>query len=180
MLSEFQKRKQAKVFEVGDVDKNGVLEQADFERVSDNLARASGFATGSPEHQSLRAAYLAGWAQVQTYAKQYSDRVTPSEWLEARAALINDPALYPRFKQSTVDVFFKMFDANRDGAISCEEFSLFFKGYEIDDAQAEEAFRQMDTNGDGRITREEMFELVEQFHHSQDPSAPGNWLYGKL
>ncbi|NEO66889.1 MAG: calcium-binding protein, partial [Moorea sp. SIO4G2] len=54
----------------------------------------------------------------------------------------------------------------------------FFKAYGIDDSQIEEIFGRFDQNNDGYIDKQEILDLVTEFYYSQDPEAPGNWIFG--
>jgi Ca2+-binding EF-hand superfamily protein len=180
MLSDFQKKKQGKVFQVFDLNKNGFLERGDYERAVENLTRACGIKAGSPEYSHVHGKFIALWEQVQRYARASSDRVSLDEWLEARSALINDRSQFEALMQSTADTFFQLLDFNRDDIISYEEFTLFYKIYQMDLSEAEENFKRLDTDGDGKVSRADARKLVEEFYYAQDPAAPGNWLYGKL
>ncbi|MDJ0516140.1 MAG: EF-hand domain-containing protein [Trichodesmium sp. MO_231.B1] len=39
-----------------------------------------------------------------------------------------------------------------------------------------EIFPKLDLNGDGGITKDELVELLRQFHGSDDPNAPGTYF----
>ncbi|MFI9000530.1 hypothetical protein [Streptomyces sp. NPDC053541] len=41
-----------------------------------------------------------------------------------------------------------------------------------------EAFRHLDRDGDGTLTRAEVRTAVIEYFTSPDPNAPGNWYFG--
>src|ERR1051325_8194916 len=82
MLTDFQKRKLTALFNLYDVNKDGVVEQADFEHIVQNLAAIQGFQPGSPEYTRLSADHMAVWQNIQQVSGVAgSQRVTPEEFL---------------------------------------------------------------------------------------------------
>ena len=73
---------------------------------------------------------------------------------------------------------FDAMDADGDGTISVDEHRAFLRAYGVDDASASEHFARFDTDGDGSISRAEFEVLVVDFFQSNDPEAPGSWLWG--
>ena len=57
----------------------------------------------------------------------------------------------------TEDQMFKIFDKNGDGFISCDEMQklMLTFGEDLSDAEVNEAMKEADTDGDGRVTLEE-------------------------
>jgi Ca2+-binding EF-hand superfamily protein len=71
-----------------------------------------------------------------------------------------------------------MVDIDGNGRISPQEYALFLKAYNVDERLFDDIFRHLDLNGDGYLSRDEIFKLVREFYLSDDPQAPGNWLVG--
>jgi Ca2+-binding EF-hand superfamily protein len=181
MLSEFRKKKMTRAFETYDVNKNGVLDQDDYDRLAANLARHRGIKEGTPEYASVRATYLAAWSAVQKAANDgQRPTVTLEEWLISREALLRDPSNFVTVVQNVTDAVFKQLDANGDGQISFDEYRSLFKLYDADPAPAEEAFSVLDADHDGFLSRADVTKIVEEYWYSEDPAAAGNWIFGKL
>ena len=46
--------------------------------------------------------------------------------------------------------------------------------------QARQVFLDLDVDGDGSVTRDELMAMAHEFYRSDDPHAPGNRLFGAL
>ncbi|MFC9295666.1 hypothetical protein ACFTWH_15175 [Streptomyces sp. NPDC057011] len=44
--------------------------------------------------------------------------------------------------------------------------------------ELDEAFSELDRNGDEVLSREEISTAVLEYFTSEEPDAPGNWLFG--
>jgi Ca2+-binding EF-hand superfamily protein len=94
--------------------------------------------------------------------------------------MLSTPEMYDQITVGTVDLLFEAFDGNGDGFFSREDFRDFFTGYGIQDhAIADEAFQKLDKAGQAKISKDEALERVKEFYFSNDPAAPGNWLFGR-
>jgi Ca2+-binding EF-hand superfamily protein len=180
MLTEFKKKKLTRVFQLLDVDRNGVIERADYDLAVNNLAAATGVKRDTPEYKKIHAGYMALWEQAKQSTGVTGEQIRLEQWLAAREALLQDREQFEALMHSTLDAFFQMLDTDRDDVISYPEFTLFYKTYNMDLAEAPEVFQRLDLNRDGKCTRSELRVLVEQFYHSEDPADPGTWLYGKI
>jgi Ca2+-binding EF-hand superfamily protein len=181
MLSEFRRKKMARVFDVYDVNKNGVLDQGDYERLAANLAKQRGIAEGTPAFAEIRATYLGAWTAMQKLANGgKSPNVTLSEWHDSREALLADPSNYAAVVKNVTDAVFNQLDVNEDDQISLEEYRLLYDIYEVDPAPAEEAFKVLDANHDGFLSRADVTKILDEYYYSEDPAAAGNWIFGKL
>ena len=74
--------------------------------------------------------------------------------------------------------FFQVLDADEEGIIGPDEYRDFMASVNVDSAVADETFVRLDLNGDGRLSRDEFAELYLEFFRSDDPEAPGSWLWG--
>ena len=65
-----------------------------------------------------------------------------------------------------------------DGVIGKDEYRQYLTSSKIDPSVADETFAKLDTDGDGHLTRDEWEQLFLDFFLSDDPDAPGSWLWG--
>jgi Ca2+-binding EF-hand superfamily protein len=180
MLTDFQKKKLSRLFAVLDADHNNQLERSDYVAVVSNLSRIHGWTPGSPEYLKAEGLYLTIWDGLKALADQDGDgKVTVQEFLEFHALMLSTPEMYQEITVGTVDLLFEAFDRDRDGNLSRDDFRDFFDAYGIRDKAADEAFQKLDTSGDGQISKEEAVQRVQEYYFSDDPAAPGNWLFGR-
>lgn len=176
MLSNVQKQKLNHLFQVWDRDRNGVLEEADFDRVSRDLAAIRGHAAGSPEHAAIRARYAA-WTQAAAPFMP-GGRMTMGDHLAFHEAALGDRAAFEGMLGAMADTIFTMLDADGDGRVTQAEAAAFYRAYGVEGDAAAEIFTRLDANGDGALSRGEIHAAVVQFYESDDAAAPGNWLFG--
>ena len=92
-------------------------------------------------------------------------------------ALENDDRCEEEVQRIT-DRLLHIFDLDEDQTIGPNEFADFYGVFGLSVSLAETVFAELDTNGDGRITRDELLEMSRQFYRSDDVEAPGNFLFG--
>jgi len=78
------------------------------------------------------------------------------------------------------DALFKAVNHNKSGLITIKEFTAFYEIVGInDEARAKEAFKALDTNHDGVISRGEFIIAAIDFATLEE-SFPADYLFGKL
>lgn len=178
MLTDLQKKKITRLFNVVDSDRNGVLEKSDIERVSTNLCEGRGWKSGEQKWEALKARYAFTWQQVQPFADK--DKVSLEKFIEYHDKMLNIPGAYDATVKAMTDFIFDALDSDGDGKITLAENKAFYKAYGIDEKEADKVFPKLDLNADGHISRAELTDLVTQFFFGSDPEAPGNWLFGQF
>lgn len=188
MLSELQKRKLTRKFNLLDFDANGVLERADFERVVAELSSARGLPMGSSRHHQLVERNLNLWQALSRFCDTNKDgRVSLSEWLNFHAEAIRyEQELLETIPgyESTLDAMasfiFELLDSDGDGKVTRSDYEEFCRAYRIDEADIGPSFERLDRNGDGTLSRQEVLQLVIEFYCSNHPESPGNWFFGSI
>ena len=100
------------------------------------------------------------------------------EWLAYWQVALEDDARYEAEVEAITDHLFTVFDTDEDGEIGPDEFADFYGVYGLGANLARTIFVELDTNGDGIISREELLEIGRQFYRSDDPRSAGNMLFG--
>jgi hypothetical protein len=181
MLTDFQKRKLIALFDMYDVGKDGLLEQADYERIVQNLATLLGFQPGSPEYDRLYKDHLAIWnATYQLCGAPSSRQVTQEEYVAAFDQLLSVKDNYHAIVSTWTNSLIELSDRDGDERLSQQEYVANLRSFNVSEAAANEAFRKLDWDGDGYLNRDEVLRNVEEFFYSEDPESPGNWLVGPL
>lgn len=178
-MTELQKAKQVHYFNVLDYNGDGVLEKQDFLNVADRLADQRGYEEGSSKHKAVRQEILRIWTNARALSGQEDkSKITLEDWLEHEQKVIDSTVLVHSYVQGLARAIFDTLDADNDGVISEDEYLTFFQSFRGDEGDGPAAFQKLDENDEGYLTRQQFLKVVTQFHISDDPDAPGNWLFG--
>ena len=179
MLSDLQTKKLTRYFQVYDVDDDGRIGASDFERVLENVRILRGAAPQSAEGNGLREAYMAFWTSLSASADVDKDGgVDLDEWLAYWQLTLEDDARYEQEVEAITDHLFSVFDTDEDRVIGPDEFADFYGVFGLGANLARSVFIELDANGDGIISRDELLEIGRQFYRSDDPGSAGNMLFG--
>ncbi len=181
MLTELQTRKLPNLFAIHDLNRDGVLEQADFHEYTRRIASSRGWTPESPEYQQLLSRFLTFWKGLEAVADASRDqRVTINEWLAYWDRILTAEGKFDELVEPIAELIFSLLDHNGDGVISADEYALMYSAGGLDPRTAAVAFASLDLDHDGRLTVDEMWTLVRQYFQSNDPSEPGNSFFGPV
>lgn len=180
MLTELQKRKLTVLFHHHDMDNDGYLARDDYAEYARRVCEALGFAPGSAEYDAVHTQTLAAWDTdvLRAFDRDGDNRVSLEEHLEAYDVSINDPVLHNQLLTEYANSLLKLWDRDGDGRLSSADYMALLGCYGVPEEAAREAFEHLDSDGDGYLSTEECLQAIEEFHFSDDPDAPGNWLLG--
>ena len=181
MLTDIQRAKQSRYFELVDVDNDGYVTASDWAEVGRNLASLRGFQQNSPGSDAIVAVMGTVWTNLSHYCSDpLRGRASLEDWFrfEDERAVNCDDAWYDLYVNTVVRGVFDLLDEDSDGWIGRNELIDLMMSFWVEPRDALLAFERMDTDADGRLGREEFVERVVEFHKSNDPDAPGNWLFG--
>jgi hypothetical protein len=177
MLSPLQERKIKRLFEVLDVDQDGFLSPADRDQVALLMIKQRGWPEDGPEHRALRESFEPRVQALEPY-RDAAGRVDLAAYLRYHAAMFATPDTSRQTVQRLADLVFAVLDVDTDGLVNEKEMQKFYRAYSIDPALARRAFREIDRDSDGRVSRDEILNAVTEFYLSSDAQSPGNWLLG--
>ncbi len=182
MLTEFQTNKLERFFYILDFDRNGVIEEADFLAIAQNLCVLWRLKEDTVEYNKVISKFSEEWKKFNHFVNNDTEVANWAHLVEfADKVIINgDEELYNAYVDNFAGEIFDNFDADKDGYISLDEFIDLFCAYRIEVRFAAKAFRKIDLNHDDLISRGELISAVKEFFRSDDEKAPGNWLFGNF
>lgn len=180
MLTPLQTNKLERFFYILDFDRNGIIEKGDFEAIAENLCILWGLKEGENEYEKVLARFRSDWDKFNFYVNDNTGKASWEDWKRfgEKVILGGDKELFSTYVESFTGELFDNFDTDRDGYISLEEFIDLFVAYRIEVRYAAKSFKNLDRSMDGQISRGELIDAVKEFFSSDDPDAPGNWLFG--
>jgi Ca2+-binding EF-hand superfamily protein len=176
---------QAKInhgFDRLDVDGDGLLTEQDHVLMGRRAAEALGHAAGSAEEKRVLDAYLRIWRELhQPHLPDGGDAITRAQFLTSTGSLADDPRAARATVGKVAEAFLAVADTDADGRVGPAEFLVFQRGHfpGLTEAESAEAFKHLDTDGDGHLSTEEFIQACVDFWSSTDPNAPGNWWAGR-
>ncbi len=180
-LSDLVHAKQVHYFRLVDVDGDGLITASDWAEIGRNLASMRRLKLGTPAHDAVMSTMGLVWANLSPYSS-YPDRskVTEDDWLrfEIERVIYCDDDWYEVYVNTIVKNVFRLLDTENTGFIGRGEYMDLALSFWVKPQNAVIAFEKMDADGDGRIGYEEFIGRVLEYHRSEDPEAPGNWLFG--
>ncbi|HEY2763830.1 MAG TPA: EF-hand domain-containing protein [Pseudonocardiaceae bacterium] len=159
-----------------DVDGDGLLGSGDIDLLIENHGTAYGFPEDSPEYEELTERTMAVWHRLKQFDSDDDGLVTLDEYIAGFEEFLSDRDAFMGSMTALVDAFFSVADRNSDGEITEDELIIHYRAWNHSDEQAREAFRRLDRNGNGAISKEEWMANLEEYYFSEDPEAPGTWL----
>ncbi|MEV6199705.1 EF-hand domain-containing protein [Streptomyces sp. NPDC051771] len=165
-----------------DVNGNGVLTEDDHVVMGRRVASSLGHADDSPEVRRIVDAYLGIWREVHLpFLPAGAQGIPREQFVASTRSLSGDPAAARATLGGIAETYLRIADIDQDGRVSPDEFLAFQRGHfpGFTEEDAGEAFRHLDTDGDGTLSPAEFTDAVVEFWTSQDPEAAGNWWMGR-
>ena len=161
-----------------DVNRNGLIELADFYALAERLLQAFGEPASSERGRELVEAYDGFWDVLVEHCDADRDgRISPEEYQRAMTAAFVDGGafdlVFPEIAKSLLDIA----DTNGDGRVDASEFAVLLKARGLTEAECGLAFTHLDTDGDGAISVQEYVAAVKDYYTNPARDTPGNWLY---
>ncbi len=177
MTADAIKRKLEQLFNATDANNDGYVEWADYQRIVDRYLTAFTIDKDERKGQTLQVTYQMYWLELLRHANR-SQRLTRDEYIAANRAASVDTSRFNMVEglpHAIVDIM----DNDDDNEINKEEFAQFLQASGITAPHAMDTFTALDTDGDGRISRQEYVRSVREFFHSgTDLKAPGSLYFG--
>ncbi|XP_064599456.1 mitrocomin-like [Liolophura sinensis] len=175
-IASYKKKKFEITFKYMDVNKDGILDMEEFMYFPKKLISSGKKELG----EQLTAMYNEGWGRLCDAINLPRDTasLTKDQWLTAHQE-VNKTAWFAETAiPSSARIYFDSLDSDHDGTISLKQWREYNKNRGLtDESVIQSTFNRLDTDGDGRISREEMKHAIVQFHLGEDPSDDYSFLY---
>ncbi|OLT11920.1 signal transduction protein [Actinomadura sp. CNU-125] len=150
-------------FRLWDSNGNGTIERADFEREADDIIARLG-AQGTPEADGLKDAYLGMFDALAGAAG--TDKMSRQQFLQVAEQEIigKGDAGFAAVVKPTIQGIVTVLDKSGDGEITPAEMHGWFAAIGLSPEVADSAFRQLDTDGSGKLSVDELVNAVRDYH----------------
>lgn len=170
-------------FYVLDANKDGILEPADIDEIIERLVNVrKGLFTNS-EKNHLRYITLKSFDRLLIEAGTGKQRkISILEWVRIirKNNEVDKESYFIRwFSASAVRFLFDLFDQNKDGYIDFDEFESLYKILGLNRANIIFAFKELDINRDGVLSKSEMYDAINEFFSSSN-AAINNYAFGQF
>ncbi|WP_329448352.1 EF-hand domain-containing protein (plasmid) [Streptomyces sp. NBC_01426] len=176
-------QKLGRAFAMLDVDGDGNLREDDLLSLSNRLAAAFDMSGDATKIARLRNAFTQLWTHdLSTMDADQDGLLDRAEFMSGmKKAVANDREGILQRLSVMVDAWMDICDTDGNGLIDEDEFqTMYIKSLGASPEDLKVAFAKLDTDGDGTLGREEIRRATEEYYTSEDPKAPGNWLFGAL
>jgi len=161
------------------MDKNGMIEEDDFDRWSESLIKIGHLS--EEQANQLRVNMKSIWTTYFLPADVDNDlSVTKDELVIYMRSAMADESKRAAIN-ATLPIVFSAIDANHDNGVSPAEFHNYFVSLGVtDESFTQSVFAAMDSNNDGDLSSEEFCNFGQEFFLSNDESSPARFFFGPL
>ncbi|WP_462249562.1 EF-hand domain-containing protein [Ekhidna sp.] len=166
-----------------DVNRDGVLEPEDIDEIIDRLIRTKPDLFTDSQANYLRYIALKNFDRLLIEAtKGKKRRINIQQWINIikKNNEIDKESYFIRwFSLSVVRFLFDLFDFNRDGFIDFDEFEALYKILGLNRANTIFAFKQMDINKDGVLSKVEIYEAISNYFSASNATI-NSYVFGQF
>ncbi|XP_013380813.1 sarcoplasmic calcium-binding protein [Lingula anatina] len=175
--SEIWKRKCRTFFRANDVDGDGYLTRRDYELSAHRVTAY--MCLDENEAKKVFKNRLDIWEGVSRgIGKPDGSRVSEDEHISNFLQTVNTS--YRDSVVSFASTDFDAIDLDGDGFISPKEHEAFFYSWGIPTVHSADAFKTLDKNGDGLISKEEFIRGALDYSFTEDENNPYNNFFGPI
>jgi len=119
---------------------------------------------------------------MRAFADRDNDgRVDVGEWLAFHDQLLSSPIGFDVLYKRSADFLFGLLDRDGDGMVDLADHRAFLGAFGIEvGAWADDNFAAADTNGDGRLDKTEVEDVIRDFYRSDDAAAIASSWFGPI
>ncbi|XP_076438886.1 calexcitin-2-like [Babylonia areolata] len=197
-LSEFQKKKLLHEFHTYfDLNKDGALEWKDFDMAREKICQLSGWKLGTDKFLRTKELFTEIWRRLQDEGDANMDgKITAEEWVsmwqrfhkeslaeerkEKKGGEGDNTNRIPDWLERYVEYKFNLYDRTGDGVIDADEFEYVLSDFGVPSKDARSCFLLFSNNNAVKVDLSYFKTLSAEYYRSDDPSALGNFITGRL
>ena len=178
MPTELQRDKFDRLFEILDVNRDGYISRDDFDSVVHGVAAAPHGSSNEAHVHAIREAAVRFWTGVTEHAEvDGAGRVSRASFHHAMHGAFLQGGRFDELLRPAAEAWFAVYDVDVDGRVGRGEYEVFQRSLGRSAADIGRAFAALDHDRDGYLTLEDFTARLHEYYHSDDPHAPGNWLF---
>ncbi|MEJ2854450.1 MULTISPECIES: EF-hand domain-containing protein [unclassified Saccharothrix] len=167
MTTAVKNQRLEKRFEKWDVDGDGLIERSDLEAEAQRILKAFGESPSSPQGRAVIDSFVGTYEYLADKAGVGAagglDREKFLRVIETEVFQGGD-AGFARVVRPMIQAILNVCDTDGDNEINPSEFARWMGAVGVDAATAKSAFSQVDVNGNGSLTVDELVGAVKAYH----------------
>ncbi len=165
-----------------DTNKDGVLEPRDFDELLGRLYETRKGLFNRAEKNYLKYMTIKNFDRLLMESDGKGRKITVHEWVNIikRSNESEEKSYFIRwFSASVVRFLFDLCDHNKDGFIDFDEFETLYRILGLKRGSIIYAFKELDVNRDGRLSKSEMYEAINDYFSSSNATI-NKHVFGQL
>ena len=168
------------VFDSSDADHDGYLDQEDMRVTGARLCDLLGLGMTAPQREQINAAFTTVWQNAAAAIDGDGDgRISRDEYIRyAFAADLDRTTFIAAVVWPITDALWDALDPEQDDHLTRREYLRLWAAYGVDGTAARQAFRMLDADRDGRLSKDDFAQAIYDFFYSDDPGRAGVPILG--
>lgn len=170
MSTSVQEQRLRRRFELWDQNGDGAIDRSDWQVEANRILLTFEQPEDSTKAKALTTAYLGMWKYISEQAGVGIDGAVSLDQFKdvaAKKMLDRGEAGFDEVLRPTVSAIADLCDTDGDRQINPVEFRRWIRAIGSDEATADEAFRQIDADGDGQLSTDELVQAVHRYHSGE-------------
>ncbi|MGH3250892.1 MAG: EF-hand domain-containing protein [Trebonia sp.] len=158
-----------KRFRLWDANHDGLIDRSDFETEASQLVRAFGEHENSPRASQVHSAFGQLWDYLAEKVGPGTTSMTLDQFekVSLQEIIIPGDAGFSKVLRPMIQAVAALCDTNGDNRIDPSEFGKWLRAIKADPAQADSLFRDVDANGDGYLSIDELVGAIQAYHEGK-------------
>lgn len=180
-ITDLQVRKLDKAFDHFDLDRNELVERADFAELAARFLLGFGHEPATNKSKDLIDQFDQIWlALAGQIGVDEEGSLTRPEFREGMDAVFITGDRFAEVLRPAARAVVRLCDTDGDGLISRSEFEIMHRAYGTLPRDVATSFAAIDTDNDGQLSTRELEHAMQEFYVGKKPTTPGNLLFGEL